>query len=547
MSKKIRHRAYWDIFFLQKQIFENISSIISTIAITYLFLYFTGSPFISTDFFNESKYALLFISNIFYMYNSGYFDVSSDSRWLLHTWSLSVEWQFYILFPILTFLYFKIFGKRSLIALYIVLFTISLYFCLYFYSEDKNTSFYGIASRSWELLFGALISLLPQQKKLNPRVIEISGLILIFYSLFFLANPQNWPDIRTALPVLGAGLIIYSQVDNSKSLLKNFIFQYIGTISYSLYLWHWIVFSYLVNNEIEFSPQTITLSILASFALAHLSHRFLERFNGDNTKILVIAPIVFYSLAAPANYFMNKKIEKLYSYKNYGGSPQSEKQFGAKPHLCFLTSVNKSFDDFDKDGCLKYEPNKKNILLIGDSHAAQYSLAIKNLYPGYNIIQATASGCHPWPNSLGASRCTDMMNYIYDTYIEDKKFDKVIVSAYWLTAGPHDAKVGISLITQKFKPITDNLSIIGQTPVFKSPFYQVAIKSDPTEYKLHIDKKTTDFNDLLANYSKEEGIPYINVYELFNENEMISKSGIPFMFDKDHFTQYGADKIIPHI
>lgn len=536
------------IFEFYKSRFSRIyPALFLSIAITYVFLFFTSSPFSLADFFNESKYALLFASNYFYMHNSGYFDVSSDSRWLLHTWSLSVEWQFYMLFPILVFLSFKIFGKSSLIALYIVLLTISLYLCLYVYSEDKNISFYSVASRSWELLFGALISLIPQQKKINPRIIEISGLLLIFYTLFFLANSQNWPDTRTIIPVLGAGLVIYAQIDNYKSLLRNRVFQYIGSISYSLYLWHWIIFSYLVNNEIGFNLKTISLAIFSSFILAHLSYKFLEGFNGKNIKIIITMMIIFFLLATPINYFLNKKIDKLYSYKNYGASLSSEKQFGAKPNLCFLTSVNKSFIDFNKNECLKYEANKKNILLLGDSHAAQLSLAVKETYPEYNIIQATASGCHPWPNSLGASRCTDMMNYIYNSYITNKKFDKVIVSAYWLTAGTSEAKSGLSLITSKFKHITNDLVIIGQTPVFKVPFYQIAIKTDRAEYKLHIDNKTTDFNELITKFSRENRIPYFNVYYLFDENEMISKTGVPFMFDKDHFTQYGAMKIISHL
>ena len=536
------------VFSFYKDRFDRIyPALISVTFICFVFIYITQMSFVTIDFFNEAKYALSFTSNIFYQLNSGYFDVSSENRWLLHTWSLSVEWQFYLIFPVITLLFCYFFKKKYLPILYLVIFFISIFVCLYLYKNNQNYAFYSVQSRAWEMMLGAIISLIPEPRSVLKKPFEYIGVGLISYSMIYIANSDSWPNASTLAPVIGAALVIYSNIDNEKSILRNKAFQFIGNISYSLYLWHWPIAAYLNNKNEHTTSIYLMMYIFISVLLAYLSYRYIERWSKKNTIKLACYSILLLLLMCLASYSEKSKIDTLYSYKGYGVSRKADSQFGRLPNTCFLTSNNSSFSEFNKEKCLPYNANGNNVLLIGDSHAADLSTALRNKYNSYNFLQATASGCYPWVGIKGVERCTDMMSYMYNEYIKDKKFDIIIVSAYWFMAGEKNSVAGLDYIKNNLLNHANRLIIIGQSDVYSSPFYEVAMSKNKNEYISMQDKKASLFNKKIKEHSKKIGLEYVDIYNAIGIDDMLSKSGDPYMFDKNHFTKYGADKLIESI
>ena len=231
----------------------------------------------------------LFASNILFWIQSGYFDSPSLQKPLLHTWSLAVEEQFYIFFPLLLFGISRFLNKKYLPWL-IVSGTLSLLSSIWGVYNQPSTTFYLVPTRSWELLVGSILALgviSTPQSTFVRHVLSIVGLGLIFYSVGFYNKFTVFPGHNAIVPVLGTALIIFSGIDGSSGIskmlgLKPLVF--IGLISYSLYLWHWplLVFTkYILFREL--SAIEISGIIMLTFVISALSLQFIERpFRGNN-------------------------------------------------------------------------------------------------------------------------------------------------------------------------------------------------------------------------------------------------------------------------
>jgi peptidoglycan/LPS O-acetylase OafA/YrhL len=222
--------------------------------------------------------SLGFVSNIVYWKESGYFEVASHDKWLLHTWSLSVEWQFYLVYPVLILLLRRLLPARHLVLCLAVLAIMSLAVSIYASARWPTTAFFLLPTRMWEMLAGGLVCLWAfQPTPRTGRAMEYAGLGLILLSVWLLDAQSVWPGWLAIIPVAGTMLVIGSGQHHSV-ITGNALAQWMGRASYSIYLWHWPVAVGLYYLGLEQAPLWIIGGIALSLLLGWLSFVLVEGF-----------------------------------------------------------------------------------------------------------------------------------------------------------------------------------------------------------------------------------------------------------------------------
>lgn len=221
--------------------------------------------------------SITFVSNFLYWKDSGYFSAGADQNWLLHTWSLSVEWQFYMVFPVVVLVSRRFLSRAAASHVLIVLLASSFALSCYFATHYPTADFYLLPSRAWELLMGGIVFLYPP----NPsapvaRILEIVGLLLILATFWFVDRTSIWPGWTASAPVIGTALVVAAGRSGSP-IMSNPLSWWIGRNSYSIYLWHWPLIVGLRYFGFFDNWWWKTAAIALSLALGWLSFAFIEK------------------------------------------------------------------------------------------------------------------------------------------------------------------------------------------------------------------------------------------------------------------------------
>lgn len=226
--------------------------------------------------------SLLFCSNVLFYLKSGYFDPSSETKPLLHTWSLGVEEQFYFVFPLLMLLVYG-WGRKWMAVAFGLLALTSLTWSAFGSEKYPEAVFYLPFSRMWELLLGVLLVLLKDRLPSGRWIREVmaaTGLMLVLSSILMFTPKQGYPGWEAVVPCFGAVLIIASAergIGYVSGLLAWRPMVFIGTLSYSMYLWHWpllVFIKYLLFRDLD--QIEIVLYLLALLGVSWLSWRWIE-------------------------------------------------------------------------------------------------------------------------------------------------------------------------------------------------------------------------------------------------------------------------------
>lgn len=369
--------------------------------------------------------AMAFLSNMYFWKDADYFAGASEAKPLLHTWSLGVEEQFYLFYPMLLLglkRYMPRRAEQAILAITILSFLASL--ALTF--KEPTSAFYLLPTRAWELGIGALVAMrrfpaLPTAAARNAA--SVAGLVLILVAIAVTSPDWGFPAPMGLLPCLGAALLIaYGEHAPTARLLGSGAMRWIGAISYSLYLWHWPIITYYrlrfgMHLDLSASVLLIALSVLAGALSYYLVEQpFLRNFRRGAPKwslaagaaaILGIAgSSLLVSAEANALVRLPPDVQRVAAYAEYRNIPDYNYQFRKGP--CFIGEGMA----FDRQGCLAMKPGKVNVILLGDSHAAQYWRALSDRFPNYNFMQATASGCRPTKALDGLPRCTEIVDFV---------------------------------------------------------------------------------------------------------------------------------------
>ncbi len=261
--------------------------IIPALYVMILLLLGAGWFFLPTPDYQElasqANYALAFISNIDFASAAGYFDSEAHEKWLLHTWSLAAEWQFYLLFPIFLWAAFRLL-RGNITALFIsiaALFLLSLGYSIYISPHDPNAAFYLLPARAWEMAAGGLVFFFTRwqnKPRINSRLVNagyILGWLLILLPFVFFHAALVWPGAWALLPVIGTMLVLGVARQNNPMVCHP-IAQWLGTRSYSIYLWHWPFAVLLFFVGMQTWVPAVIGAIVASLVLGDLSYRLIE-------------------------------------------------------------------------------------------------------------------------------------------------------------------------------------------------------------------------------------------------------------------------------
>lgn len=242
--------------------------------------------FLATDFrdFMACVTAVtLFVSNFYFLEHIDYFSIDAEVNPLIHTWTLAVEEQYYIFFPLLLMAVWR-FGRRFAILTLAAIFVASLVYAQWASHASAKLAYYMLVTRAWELLIGSAAALyLGKRGHLQSRMLNelgaVAGVVLIVGSLLFITQWKPYPSIYTLPPTVGTFLIIFCAVPGTwvNRVLSWRAFVGIGLISYSAYLWHQPLFAFArYGNYPAPSGATMFALGLAVFPLAWLSWRFVE-------------------------------------------------------------------------------------------------------------------------------------------------------------------------------------------------------------------------------------------------------------------------------
>lgn len=436
-----------------------------------------------------------FVSNIVLWNEAGYFDHSADTKPLLHLWSLGIEEQFYIVWPLLLWLAWK--QKFSLLIVTTLVAGASFYLNLTGVHEDAVAAFYFPHTRFWELLCGSLLAWVtlyntgglrsltsqldrwfacviyrhkPESTGNGLRnVLSFFGLFLLAYGFWRINRDFSFPGLWAIIPAFGAALIISAGPAAwvNRILLSSRPAVWLGLISFPLYLWHWPLLSFarIVENETPTGSFRLA-AILLSIVLAWLTYKFIEQpiRSGTQPTNTTAALLALMLMVGSVGYFTYSKnglgfrfpeiVQELLQYQYDFGKHYRQ-------GTCFL-NFDQNFNEFAKCDT-KPAHHEQAVLLWGDSHAA-------HLYPGYkaafgqhfNIMQRTASGCPP---ILGLEipdkpHCKEINSKMLSV-IRDTHPTRVVLSAVWTN---YDlAKLDDTVLRIRALGVT-NIDLIGPVP-----------------------------------------------------------------------------------
>lgn len=341
-----------------------------------LFSYYFFLPLDLVSFAKSSISSTLFTSNFFFWLNSGYWSENNTNP-LLHTWSLSLEWQFYFFFSIFSFLIWKIFKKKNNI-LKLIIFIFLFSFILSIMFMNRNMSFFLLPFRLYEFLLGSIIYFI-QDKKTNistnlKNFLSIISIFLIVTSFIIFDSQANVPGYVALMPCIGCSLLIYFKDTVVHNLLKNKFLVFLGLISYSLYLFHWpIITFYSWFNITEIETYVKFILILLALVLSILNFFFIEK--PFRKKIFQIRFLKLIILAISAIIILFSSQIMI----NENGFPARV----SKEKIDLIETINKDSQKkrqnfLKKNIDLKFDDSKKiKILVLGDSNGEDMFMALK--------------------------------------------------------------------------------------------------------------------------------------------------------------------------
>jgi peptidoglycan/LPS O-acetylase OafA/YrhL len=387
----------------------------------------------------------LFSSNILFYFESGYFGGAAEMKPLLHTWSLAVEEQYYIFFPLLLCLIAKIDTKHYLRWL-TILGVLSFVACIILTNIKTSAAFYWIPTRAWELFIGSILALhvIPKpNKRFLREVYTMLGMTMIVYSVFKYTPETSFPGIAAVLPTIGTALVIFSGTGGNSLIsiaLSVRPVVFIGLISYSLYLWHWPVIVYTKIYSIKEPTESVMAAIFVLiFALSILSWKYVESPFRKKTLLKkrrsllgASAMVSIAIIAGGLTFIINDGYP--HRFKNDIAATTDVhddkwSHWGSCQKVAYRIENDQGLCDIGTDA------ESSNFILWGDSHARALASGVDISAKKYKLSGkiATQLGCPPLLSIERPNRtsCNEFNQAVFEFISISPEIDTVILAARW--------------------------------------------------------------------------------------------------------------------
>ena len=515
-----------------------------------------------TDTVNFAKSLIgvsTFSSNIIFWLDSGYFDTAAELKPLLHTWSLAVEEQYYLLFPLFMIIAVRLGLRRSLTIL-VIIFIASLILANWASLNRPSAAFYLLPTRAWEILLGCFIAFYGSRiyrikiPIILQQIFGTLGILLIVFSILYFNEETPSPGIYMLCPTIGAALVIIFATKGTfvQYVLSSRLMVGIGLISYSLYLWHQPIFAFFKYINLDpLGPTEILLLVALAFILAYLTWRFIETPFRDRKRInrkitLSLALASFLVLLGAALALVEKrgfpqKLDRIYSVQD------QEKENSLREHFVAFTGGP--------------EETKPIIVVLGDSHVDAWSIGLmKHFYLSqYDIMTLYYGSCNV--SIRGMAVAASARNSIHKencSYLQKKLNDQILMSrvkAIFLASyRPFEYELNLF----RFGLIDHIVDLANQPDIFViGNYFQFdGKKSGRTCLSLmFITRTDASICKKYANYPTEEWnykngklypgmkneFTFIDIIKMHCDGDKSGScrhtfSGVPFMLDSNHLT-----------
>lgn len=534
------------------------------IMLPYDFLYFTKSA-VST---------LFFASNMFFGRSVDYFSPNTSEYPLLHTWSLSVEEQYYILFPVILLMIYKR-GWKTIISLisFLLVLSVSVSCLLPLFPGLLKYNYYWLPSRAYELMIGSLTAIWLINKKIPRKLsswMPFVGMVLILISLVFIKENDKYPGALGLIPCLGTAMILLHEGDAKNyinRLLSTRVAVFFGLISYSLYLWHWPTLSFVryIFNESEITIGMLVFCIIFMIGISWASWAFIEKpirhsslsFNKSVALFYILPLIVISSL-----YFVTSRTNGIPSRYGENENTMEREITYMKTSFCHNGEFgNCTFGD------LKYNPNT---YMFGDSQAGHYSGMLDEVGKklGFSFVAKSVDACYPLLDMDGREPSSGVGFYsnlcqplIKKSSIDYKKYKNIVMSGLWskyFIENPDTEK----WVDDQIRELTSeghNVFIFEQIPVFGPGIYEHALRrrygflghireSKDIEYFSGLrttdgEKENAALKRIVSKYKNAYFIEPVEALGSSADKDLPFYKGVLVYKDSDHLNEYGSRMI----
>lgn len=516
--------------FYKRRIRRIFPSLILVLVSCYLFGWVSS---VATEFSSIGKHiasGLGFVQNIVLYRESGYFDVVSELKPLLHLWSLGVEEQFYLLFPVLAIVVWK--TRANVYVSLAIMALASFASCVIELKYNPSAAFYLPYNRVWEILCGSLLAYSAHRNhsvfvsiaslikydaagvsKLSSRLENIFssvGLILLVGCFVVIDKSFSFPGYWAAIPVLGSVLLIASGPNSmvNRKILANRAMVWVGLISFPLYLWHWPILTFARTQEGGTPSLTLLiLCVVASIVAAWLTYRYVEKpFRSPSSMGAKSAGLILTAIVLGGLGLMTYKSDG-FPFRMKDREDFAQYFENAVPSMRYFTDhkLAKNFrldcDFFDMESYRHgrstvdplpsissscYTPTSdKTVMLWGDSHVQQLRYGIEHSLPNdVSILQVASSGCYPYVSNPGLviSKMCDASN-MFALDVIKKVIPKVVVIAQFSGI---DSKNDMKSVVAQLKAYgVESVIVMGPVPRYESSLYQIVIR----KYWLHTPRR----------------------------------------------------------